>query len=122
MESGSLAEWIEGIAETVALIVALFLPIISERRRANRINTKMKKIGLRLAKKALEQKLHQIDIPMTNLSEYKAFKKYIGVVFTFNDSQSLFNILWDVDTDLKYATDEEDLLNKIQKIDQLLAI
>lgn len=40
METGSIAEWVEGISETVALIVALFLPIISEKNKAKeyRIN------------------------------------------------------------------------------------
>lgn len=51
METGSLAEWVEGIAETVALIVALFLPIITERNKARRIKNKLQRIGLRLAKK-----------------------------------------------------------------------
>ncbi|MGC2933138.1 hypothetical protein [Enterococcus faecalis] len=122
METGSIAEWVEGIAETVALIVALFLPIISERNKAKRVQNKLKRIGLRLAKKVLEEKIVSKDIPVPDLNEYKVFKRYIGFVFTFNDSQNLFNTLWDIDTDLKKLTsDNDDIIKEIDKINHLLA-
>ncbi|MBO1124261.1 hypothetical protein FQS96_02090 [Enterococcus faecalis] len=122
METGSIAEWVEGIAETVALIVALFLPIISERNKAKRVQNKLKRIGLRLAKKVLEEKIVNKDIPVPELNEYKVFKRYTGFVFTFNDSQNLFNTLWDIDTDLKKLTsDNDDIIKEIDKINHLLA-
>ena len=122
METGSIAEWVEGIAETVALIVALFLPIISERNKAKRVQNKLKRIGLRLAKKVLEEKIVNKDIPVPALNEYKVFKRYTGFVFTFNDSQNLFNTLWDIDTDLKKLTsDNDDIIKEIDKINHLLA-
>jgi hypothetical protein len=122
METGSIAEWVEGISETVALIVALFLPIISERNKAKRVQNKLKRIGLRLAKKVLEEKIVNKDISVTELNEYKVFKRYTGFVFTFNDSQSLFNTLWDIDTDLKKLTSDNDsIIKEIDKINHLLA-
>lgn len=121
METGSIAEWVEGISETVALIVALFLPIISE-NKAKRVQNKLKRIGLRLAKKVLEEKIVNKDISVTELNEYKVFKRYTGFVFTFNDSQSLFNTLWDIDTDLKKLTSDNDsIIKEIDKINHLLA-
>ncbi len=122
METGSIAEWVEGISETVALIVALFLPIISEKNKAKRVQNKLKRIGLRLAKKVLEEKIVNKDISVTELNEYKVFKRYTGFVFTFNDSQSLFNTLWDIDTDLKKLTSDNDsIIKEIDKINHLLA-
>lgn len=122
METGSIAEWVEGISETVALIVALFLPIISERNKAKRVQNKLKRIGLRLAKKVLEEKIVNKDISVPELNEYKVFKRYTGFVFTFNDSQSLFNTLWDIDTDLKKLTSDNDsIIKEIDKINHLLA-
>lgn len=122
METGSIAEWVEGISETVALIVALFLPIISERNKAKRVQNKLKRIGLRLAKKVLEEKIVNKDLSVTELNEYKVFKRYTGFVFTFNDSQSLFNTLWDIDTDLKKLTSDNDsIIKEIDKINHLLA-
>lgn len=123
METGSLAEWVEGIAETVALIVALFLPIITERNKARRIKNKLQRIGLRLAKKALEQKMAQNEVEMIRLNEYKAFKRYIGIVFTFNDSQDLFTTLWEIDSDLKQISAEKsEQINELEKINKLLQV
>ncbi|MGM0172924.1 hypothetical protein [Enterococcus sp. DIV0800] len=121
METGSLAEWVEGIAETVALIVALFLPIITERNKARRIKNKLQRIGLRLAKTALEQKMVHNEIEMVKINEYKNFKRYIGIVFTFNDNQELFNTLWEIDSDLKKLSDDySEQINELEKINKLL--
>lgn len=121
METGSIAEWVEGIAETVALIVALFLPIITERVKARRTDKKLKRIGLRLAKKALAQQELEKTTPIKELSEYKAYKKYIGIVFTFNDSQELSNTFWDVEVLLKKVGENRlSIPEAVGKIDLLL--
>ncbi|WEV68680.1 hypothetical protein OZX73_05160 [Bifidobacterium sp. ESL0775] len=46
MEIGSVAEWATAVAETAAVLVALFLPYF-ERRRADRKSTRNLKIMLR---------------------------------------------------------------------------
>lgn len=121
MEAGSIAEWVEGIAETVALIVALFLPIITERIKGKKTDKKLKRIGLRMAKKALVQQEQEIDTSIKELSDYKAYKKYIGIVFTFNDSQELANIFWDVDVLLKKVSEKRlSSSEAVEKIDLLL--
>ncbi|MDF7663930.1 hypothetical protein PT282_04535 [Bifidobacterium sp. ESL0763] len=55
MEIGSLAEWATAVAETAAVLVALFLPYL-ERRRENRRNSRNLKIMLRgIIQRALQQ-------------------------------------------------------------------
>ncbi|WEV59779.1 hypothetical protein OZX67_04390 [Bifidobacterium sp. ESL0728] len=54
MEIGSLAEWATAVAETAAVLVALFLPYF-ERRREHRKSTRNLKIMLRgIVKRAID--------------------------------------------------------------------
>lgn len=65
----------------------------------------------------------QNEIEMIRLNEYKAFKRYIGIVFTFNDSQDLFTTLWEIDSDLKQISAEKsEQINELEKINKLLQV
>ncbi|WEV65156.1 MULTISPECIES: hypothetical protein [unclassified Bifidobacterium] len=62
MEIGSLAEWATAVAETAAVLVALFLPYL-ERRRNDRKNSRNLKIMLRgIIERALkDQNSHSLE-------------------------------------------------------------
>ncbi|MCO6558010.1 MAG: hypothetical protein J6575_00945 [Bifidobacterium sp.] len=72
MEIGSLAEWATAVAETAAVLVALFLPYF-ERRRENRKSTRNLKIMLQgIVKRAIadnDQKSLETFVNISTLTD-----------------------------------------------------
>lgn len=55
MEIGSIAEWATAVAETAAVLVALFLPYVERRKADRRSSRNLKMMLLGIVKRALEQ-------------------------------------------------------------------
>lgn len=71
MQSGSLADWVTGIGELLAVSVALFLPYFNRRKTIVTWNTRAKKMIFRSVKKIIQNNGKediQVDENYENLS------------------------------------------------------
>lgn len=96
MEIGSLASWVEGISESLALIVALFLPIVTEKQNSKRAQQKLQRIGVRLVNQMVEEKQKYPDQLITETENYKEFNQYITTVSIINDDQQTVTVLMEM--------------------------
>lgn len=81
MEIGSLAEWVEGGAEILAVSVALFLPYFQERRQNRAKNQRAKQVIISTA----EQLLRDTNINSDKiLSELQGFVQVYSMLATNN--------------------------------------
>lgn len=96
MEIGSLASWVEGISESLALIVALFLPIVTEKQNSKRAQQKLQRVGVRLANRMVEEKQKYPDQLITKTENYKEFNQYITTVSIINDDQQTVTVLMEM--------------------------
>lgn len=79
MEIGSLAEWVEGGAEILAVSVALFLPYFQERRQNRAKNQRAKQVIISTA----EQLLRDTNIKSDKiLSELQGFVQVYSMLAT----------------------------------------
>ena len=79
MEYGSLAEWVESIAEVLAVSVALFLPYFQERRKNKAKNQRAKQVVLQTVRGLM----HQENIQSSNvLIELKGFVEIYSMLAT----------------------------------------
>ena len=79
MEIGSLAEWVAGIAEALAVTVALFLPYYQKRKADKNSNQRAKQVITRTANKMIKENDVQTG---GNFIELKRFIEIYSVLAT----------------------------------------
>lgn len=85
MEIGSLAEWVTGLSELLAVCVALFLPFISEKQRRKRTTKKLVTITHNMAIRVLQEKEKSSEKKVENLDSYEKFKQFVSIVSLINE-------------------------------------
>ncbi|WP_159721599.1 hypothetical protein [Enterococcus sp. CSURQ0835] len=105
MELGSLAEWVTGLAEFIAVIVALFLPFFRERREKKQTTLHLISIGLKLAHRILKEKARAPEQDLTELADFEFFTRYVSTVTIINSEHQVFLVL----------TQIADLLDQVQQ-------
>ncbi|WP_334328602.1 hypothetical protein [Companilactobacillus sp. HBUAS59699] len=90
MQSGSLADWVTGIGELLAVSVALFLPYFNRRKTIITWNTRAKKMILRSVKKII--KVNGTDDIQTN-EDFENLSLFVEVYSIIATSASTINII-----------------------------
>lgn len=82
MEIGSLAEWVEGLGELLAVSVALFLPYYQQRQDNKKKNQRAKQVITSTTKKLLS--LEKIQ----NSTDYLELQRFVAIygVLSTNDN------------------------------------
>jgi hypothetical protein len=76
IELGSLAEWVTGISELLAVLTALFLPLISEKIKNHRTRKRLIEIAFSMAKNVTKVAKCTEGSTINDMENYKIFKKY----------------------------------------------
>lgn len=120
MEMGSLAEWVTGLAETLAVVVALFLPIYKERKRRKRTQKKIDHMGYKLAKRVILDKQERGDQELSDLSSFKEFERFSSVISIIEDNEDILEYLQNIEdivSDLEAGqTHSDQALKKLEEI------
>ncbi|WP_125768872.1 hypothetical protein [Lapidilactobacillus wuchangensis] len=118
MEIGTLAEWVAGLSELLAVIVALFLPMYRAHRQNEKQEQQVLKVSFRIGKRVVRDKAAHPDTAMDQLASYQDLRKFSTVVSLVTDSSAVIIFLHDLDETL-LAVDQGQLsaAKAIQKID-----
>jgi hypothetical protein len=121
MEIGSLAEWVAGIAEALAVTVALFLPYYQKRKADKNSNQRAKQVITRTANKMIKENDVQTG---GNFIELKRFIEIYSVLATSDKTveiitygDSILEIVGDSNQlDDKQIADIKQLLKKLDEV------
>ncbi|MEO1772251.1 hypothetical protein [Candidatus Enterococcus ferrettii] len=111
MELGSLAEWVTGLAELLAVCVALFLPIFMDRNKRKRASKKLIVVTSNMALRVIQEKEENEGKRVEKLDSYKDFKEF----------QSVVSIIVDDPVTLSRITAANELLLSIHRDNSNLA-
>lgn len=85
MELGSLAEWVTGISELLAVSVALFLPYFSEKKKKKKISDKLIVVTHNMVLRVLQEKEDNPGKKIEKLKSYSDFRQYASIVSIINE-------------------------------------
>ncbi|MCH4056882.1 hypothetical protein [Lapidilactobacillus gannanensis] len=97
MEIGTLAEWVAGISELLAVIVALFLPMYNAHRQNRKQEEQVLKVSFRIGKRVIQDKADHPETAMDKLESYQDLRKFSTVVSLVTDSTAVIIFLHDLD-------------------------
>lgn len=97
MEIGTLAEWVAGISELLAVIVALFLPMYSAHRQNKKQEEQVLKVSFRIGKRVVQDRAAHPETAMTKLESYQDLRKFSTIVSLVTDSTAVIIFLHDLD-------------------------
>ncbi|MFC6324228.1 hypothetical protein [Companilactobacillus baiquanensis] len=115
MEIGSLAEWVAGIAETLAVTVALFLPYYQKRKSDQNSNQRAKQI----IATTTTHLLHQNNIQDNN--SYLELKRFVEIYSVLATNERTIRIISQGDFILSIIDNSNNLGNtQIKRISEIL--
>ncbi|WP_125588705.1 hypothetical protein [Companilactobacillus jidongensis] len=118
MQSGSLADWVTGIGELLAVTVALFLPYIDKRKNIVTWNIRAKQMIYRSAKKLIQNNGNN-DIQSNE--NFKNLNLFIEVYSTISTSSSTIKIITAGDKILDIIGESNQLtVNQIDQIQNIV--
>lgn len=88
MQIGSLAEWVTGIAELLAVAGALFLPMIRTRIETKKSMRKNIKMAHAITDNIIHEKKTDPTVPVSQLHAYKDFRLFINLVEWRTDDEN----------------------------------
>jgi len=121
MEIGSLAEWVEGCGELLAVSVALFLPYYQQRKANREKNQRAKQVIIGTASALLNQGKIQNSI------NYKELQQFISIYSVLATNSKIITII-ELGDDILDTIGDNNELNDDQKkqiqssIDQLKTV
>lgn len=115
MELGSLADWVTGIAEMLAVVVALLLPIISDKVKAKKEQKRLYNMTFLIAEDVLREKKEKPDAKIHGLQSFKHFKTFI-TFSEFLDGDKLDNFVFDQVENVLLSLDTNEIT--LQQADQ----
>lgn len=121
MELGSLAEWVEGLGELLAVSVALFLPYYQQHKQTKEKNQRAKQVIMGTTQALLTQS--QIA-GSTNFKELEGFVTIYAVLATNNKSAEIIefgsDILDIINNDARLNSSQiKQIKDKLQELDQI---
>lgn len=105
MEIGNLAEWVAGIAKTIAIIGAIALPIVSEYKKRK---TSVKRLARREYELTMElmNERHESNQLITELESYQQLKSFMTMLMVVSDDDELIKISDQINEALNQPIDE----------------
>ncbi|WP_119326879.1 hypothetical protein [Companilactobacillus musae] len=116
METGSLAEWVEGLGELLAVSVALFLPYYQQRKNNRERNQRAKQVIVSTTTSLLNQS--QIQSAIT----FEELQKFISIYAVLSTNSKTIEII-DIGDEILEIIGDQNQLNDLQKgqLQQLIA-
>lgn len=116
METGSLAEWVEGLGELLAVSVALFLPYYQQRKNNRERNQRAKQVIVSTTTSLLNQS--QIQSAIT----FEELQKFISIYAVLSTNNKTIEII-DIGDEILEIIGDQNQLNDLQKgqLQQLIA-
>ncbi|MQS74894.1 hypothetical protein FHL06_00595 [Lactobacillus halodurans] len=108
MEMGSLAEWVEGLGELLAVCVALFLPYYQACKKKQEKNQRAKQVIIGTSKTILELNNIQKSI------EFDELKTFVAVYSVLTTNDATIKIM-DLGNEILTIIGDENVLDDSQK-------
>jgi hypothetical protein len=84
-----MAEWVSGIAELIAVVVALFLPAFREKKAKSKAAKRLIRIASKMADNVIHDKGKNIKVPLGSTDNYQNLNKFIDIAVLANDDEFL---------------------------------
>ncbi|UQS81431.1 hypothetical protein MOO45_08095 (plasmid) [Bombilactobacillus folatiphilus] len=119
MEIGSLAEWITGIAEVAAVVVALFLPSYQARKARKVSQQRIMNLVRSLLNDLLSKVKATPDMDIAASDEYSDFQKLVSILAVTDADLVNIDILRQIEgllTDSDRGDTTEQLVVKVENL------
>lgn len=103
MEIGSLAEWVEGLGELLAVSVALFLPYYQQRKTNRERNQRAKQVIIGTTSSLLNQSHIQSSVTFEEL------QKFVSIYAVLSTNNKTIEIIDSGDEILEIIGDKDEL-------------
>lgn len=115
MEIGNVAEWVAALAKMIAIIGAIVLPIVNERKKTKNSIKRLARREYELTIELMDER-HERNQPLPELESYEQLKSFIGMLMIVSDDDELIKISDQLTSILDRPTDAASFDHSINEV------
>ena len=112
MEVGNIAEWVAGISKVIAIIGAITLPIVREKKKRNNSVERLARREYSLVNDIIVE-YKEKRIPIVELDSYKQFASFNSMLMIVSDDENLIILSEKINDLLTEEIDEDNFFSSI---------
>lgn len=112
MEVGNIAEWVAGISKVIAIIGAITLPIVREKKKRNNSVERLARREYSLVNDIIVE-YKEKRIPIVELDSYKQFASFNSMLMIVSDNENLIILSEKINDLLTEEIDEDNFFSSI---------
>ncbi|MBO1124260.1 hypothetical protein FQS96_02085 [Enterococcus faecalis] len=112
MEVGNIAEWVAGISKVIAIIGAITLPIVREKKKRNNSVERLARREYSLVNDIIIE-YKEKRIPIVELDSYKQFASFNSMLMIVSDDENLIILSEKINDLLTEEIDEDNFFSSI---------
>jgi hypothetical protein len=112
MEIGNIAEWVAGISKVIAIIGAITLPIVREKKKRNNSVERLARREYSLVNDIIIE-YKEKRIPIVELDSYKQFTSFNSMLMIVSDDENLIILSEKINDLLTEEIDEDNFFSSI---------